>query len=42
MKFILGTKDRMTQVFDADGTCHPATILKVAPATVVRIKSVAT
>jgi len=42
MKFILGTKDRMTQVFDADGTCHPATILKVAPATVARIKSVAT
>jgi len=42
MKFILGTKDRMTQVFDADGTCHPATILRVAKATVVRIKSVAT
>ena len=42
MKFILGMKDSMTQVFDADGTCHPATILRVAPATVSRIKSVET
>jgi len=40
MKFIVGTKDRMTQVFDADGTCYPATILKVAPAVVSRIKTV--
>lgn len=29
----------MTQVFDVDGTCHPATILKVAPAVVARIKT---
>lgn len=42
MKFIVGTKDRMTQIFDADGVCHPATILKVAPATITRIKSVET
>jgi large subunit ribosomal protein L3 len=42
MKFIVGTKDRMTQVFAADGTCHPATILRVAPATVARIKSAET
>jgi large subunit ribosomal protein L3 len=40
MKFIIGTKDRMTQVFDADGTCHPATILRVDSATVSAIKSV--
>lgn len=40
MKFIVGTKDRMTQVFEADGTCQPATILRVAPAVVARIKSV--
>ena len=40
MKFIVGTKDRMTQVFDADGTCHPATILRVDPAIVSAIKSV--
>ncbi len=39
MKFIVGTKDRMTQVFDADGTCYPATILKVAPAVVSRVKT---
>lgn len=29
----------MTQVFDADGTCHPATILRVSPAVVSRIKT---
>jgi len=39
MKFILGTKEGMTQVFDADGTCHGATILKVVPATVTQVKS---
>ncbi|MFM2424161.1 MAG: Ribosomal protein large subunit ribosomal protein [Candidatus Parcubacteria bacterium] len=40
MKFIVGTKDRMTQVFDATGVCHPATILRVEPATVTKIKTV--
>jgi large subunit ribosomal protein L3 len=39
MKFILGTKEGMTQVFDADGVCHGATILKVVPATVTQVKS---
>ncbi len=38
MKFILGTKEGMTQVFDADGTCHPATILRVTPLTVTQVK----
>lgn len=42
MKFIVGTKDRMTQVFDADGVCYPATILRVDPAVVARIKTVDT
>ncbi len=42
MKFIVGTKDNMTQIFDANGVCHPATILRVAPAVVSRIKSVET
>ncbi len=42
MKFIVGTKDRMTQVFDENGVCHPATILRVEPATVTKIKSVET
>ncbi len=29
----------MTQIFDADGTCHPATIVRVEPAVVSRIKT---
>jgi len=40
MKFIVGTKDRMTQIFDATGACHPATILRVEPAVIARIKTV--
>jgi len=39
MKFIVGTKECMTQIFDADGVCHPATILKVEPAVITRIKT---
>jgi len=39
MKFILGTKEGMTQVFDADGTCHAATILRVSPATITQVKT---
>ena len=42
MKFIVGTKDRMTQIFDASGVCHPATILRVEPAVVARIKTIET
>ena len=42
MKFIVGTKDRMTQIFDANGVCHPATILRVDSAVVSRIKTVET
>lgn len=38
MKFILGTKEGMTQVFDANGVCHGATILRVVPATVTQVK----
>lgn len=41
MKFIVGTKDRMTQIFDVNGVCHPATIVRVEPATITKIKSVA-
>lgn len=40
MKFILGTKDSMTQVFDENGVCHPATILKVEPMQVTALKNV--
>jgi len=42
MKFIIGTKAGMTQVFDENGVCKAATILKVAPATVSQVKSVET
>jgi len=38
MKVILGTKEGMTQVYDADGACHGATILRVHPATVTQVK----
>lgn len=39
MKIALGTKEGMTQVFDADGVCHPATILRVTPATITQVKT---
>ncbi len=39
MKFILGTKDRMTQVFDKNGVVHPATVLRVSPLTVTQVKT---
>ncbi len=39
MKFILGTKAGMTQVFDQNGVCHAATILKVEPAKVSQVKT---
>lgn len=39
MKFIVGTKTGMTQVFDADGICRAATVLKVSPATVSQVKT---
>lgn len=38
MKFIVGTKERMTQVFDAQGVAHPVTILRVSPAKVTQVK----
>jgi large subunit ribosomal protein L3 len=40
MKFILGTKSGMTQVFDENGVCKAATILKVEPAKVSQVKTV--
>ncbi len=38
-KFIVGTKQEMTQVFTEDGRVHPATILAVSPMTVTQIKT---
>lgn len=40
MKFILGTKTGMTQVFDEDGICRAATVLKVAPAKVSQVRTI--
>lgn len=42
MKFILGTKDGMTQVFDANGVCYPATVLKVPQNVVTQLKTTET
>jgi large subunit ribosomal protein L3 len=38
-KFIVGTKQEMTQVFTDDGRVHPATIIAVSPLTVTQIKT---
>lgn len=40
MKFILGTKTGMTQVFNDAGICQAATVLKVTPATVSQVRTV--
>ncbi len=40
MKFILGTKLNMTQVFDKDGIVHPATVISATKATVTQVKSI--
>jgi len=40
MKFILGTKINMTQVFDDKGVVHPVTVLKAGPVVVTQVKSV--
>ena len=36
---IIGRKVGMTQVFDADGTVHPATVIKAGPCIVVQAKN---
>lgn len=40
MKFIVGTKTGMTQVFDENGVCRAATVLKVEPAVVSQVRTV--
>jgi large subunit ribosomal protein L3 len=40
MKFIVGTKTGMTQVFDEHGVCRAATVLMVDPATISQVKTV--
>jgi large subunit ribosomal protein L3 len=39
MKYILATKEHMTQVFDEDGRVHPATVLTAGPNTVTQVKT---
>ncbi len=39
MKFILGTKENMTQIFDKEGLAHPVTVLKADPVTITQIKN---
>ena len=38
MKFIVGTKKGMTQVFDAEGRVHPVTIVSAPKVTVTQVK----
>ncbi|MEK7462608.1 MAG: 50S ribosomal protein L3 [Patescibacteria group bacterium] len=40
MKFILGTKTGMTQVFSDTGVCQAATVLRVTPATVSQVRTI--
>src|SRR5919198_2146604 len=39
---IIGRKLGMTQVFDPDGTVHPATVIKAGPCVVVQAKTAQT
>jgi large subunit ribosomal protein L3 len=39
---IIGKKVGMTQIFDADGTVHPATVIKAGPCVVVQSKTAQT
>src|SRR5882724_3371997 len=36
---IIGRKVGMTQIFDADGTVHPATVIKAGPCVIVQAKN---
>lgn len=42
MKTILGTKVKMTQVFDEKGVVHPATVIQAGPVVVTQVKTKAT
>jgi large subunit ribosomal protein L3 len=38
MKFILGTKLNMTEIFDESGVVHPGTVISAGPLTVTQVK----
>ena len=42
MKFILGTKVNMTQIFSENGEVHPVTVLKAESVVVIAVKTVET
>jgi large subunit ribosomal protein L3 len=42
MKFILGVKKNMTQVFDENGNVQPVTVLEAGPIVITQIKTVKT
>jgi len=39
VKYILATKEYMTQIFDEEGRVHPATVLSTGPNTVTQVKT---
>jgi large subunit ribosomal protein L3 len=39
MKFILGTKQQMTQTFDENGRVFPVTLIAAGPVTILQVKS---
>ena len=39
MKFILGEKKNMSQIFDEKGDAHPVTILSAGPVVVTQVKT---
>ncbi len=39
MKFILGTKEYMSQIFDDKGTVHPVMVISAGPIVVTQVKS---
>jgi len=39
MKFILGTKQKMTQAFDENGRVYPVTVITAGPITVTQVKT---
>ena len=39
MKFLLGTKEYMSQIFDEKGTVHPVTVISAGPVVVTHLKT---
>jgi len=39
MKFLLGTKEEMTQMWNKGGECHPVTVVSAGPCVITQIKT---